>query len=68
MIISTTSRGSLVAGDWCVVEVSGETSPERILRILARVRYRARLTSSSTAVTVMMVKRGDDKLVVFGTT
>ena len=38
MIVSTTSRGSLVAGDLCVVEISGETSPEHILRILARVR------------------------------
>ena len=63
MIISTTSKGSLVVGDWCVVEVSRETS--RILRILARVRYLARLTSSSITVVAVMVKRSaNDRSVV----
>ena len=64
MIISTTSKGSLVAGDWCVVEASRETSPKRILRILARVRHHARLTSSSIAVVAIMVKRSDDRSMV----
>ena len=53
-----------MAGDGCVVEVSGETPPKHILRILARVQYQARLTSSSITVTVNMVKRNNYKSVV----
>ena len=49
MIIPTTSKGSLVAGDEHVVEVTGETPPEYLLRILARVRYQIRLTSKLIA-------------------
>ena len=65
MILSTISKGSLVTGDRCVVEVSGVAPPERILWIPARVRYQARLTRSSIAVTAIIVKRNDEKSVVF---
>ena len=50
-----------MAGDGGVVEVSGETPPERILWMFVRVRYQARLTSSSITVAVMVVKRSNDK-------
>ena len=50
-----------MTGDGRVVEVSGETTPERILWTLARVRYQARLKSSSITAVVIMVKRSDDE-------
>jgi len=49
MMISTSSEGSLVAGDERVIEASGEAPPEHILRILARVRCKTRPTNSSIA-------------------
>jgi hypothetical protein len=52
MIVSTISWGSLVAGDEGIARVSGEAPAERILRILARLRYQTRLASSSIAVAV----------------
>ena len=46
MIFSTIFKGSLVAGELCVVEVCEEMPSERTFRIPARVRYRACLKSS----------------------
>ena len=56
MIISTISRGSLIAGDGSVVPVPGGAHPQLIPRILALARYQIRLTSNSNAVTVVTVK------------
>ena len=54
MMIWTSSKGSLVAGDEHVIEVSGGVPPEHVLWILARVRRQTRLMSSSiTEVTVV---------------
>ena len=47
-----------------MVGVSGETPPEHILRILAGVRYQARLTTSSITLSVNMVKQKNYKSVV----
>ena len=67
MNISTTSKGSLAAGEQCVGGVSRGAPPERIFRILARVRYRARLASSSITVAIIMVKRGSQQVSGMGT-
>jgi hypothetical protein len=53
MIISTISWGSLFAGDKRAAEVSGDTSLERILLILALVRYQSRIANSSIAGDIM---------------
>ena len=58
MIIWTISKGSLVAGDECVVEAPVERPHEHTLQIMAGVRYQIRLMSSSIAVTIM-VRRSD---------
>ena len=50
MIISTISRGRLVALDDCAVGVSGEPCGENSCVILALPRYQTRITSSSIAV------------------
>ena len=55
MIASTTSKGRLAAGDGDAAEAAGETLPEHVLRILARVRYQTRLTSRSVAVATTWV-------------
>jgi len=49
MMILTSSKGSLVAGDERVVEISGEVLPEHVFQIPARVRRQTRLTSSLIA-------------------
>ena len=58
MIIWTISKGSLVEGDECVVEVFVERPHEHTLQIMARVRYQIRLMSSSITVTII-VRRSD---------
>ena len=47
--ISAISGGSLGGADGDVVEAFGEPSPERILRILARLRCQTRMASNSIA-------------------
>ena len=59
MIISTTSKGSLVAGDGPVVEDCREKPPESTVWIMARVRYQIRMTSSSIAVVVVRIEQSD---------
>ena len=61
MIISITSRGSLVVRDVGVIEVSRGASSERIFRIPARLRYQTILASNSTTVTVIVIKWDDKK-------
>lgn len=56
-MLSTISRGSLVAGDDRVGGVLGEGSLERTFWILARLRYKIRFTINSITVVVMMLNR-----------
>ena len=50
MIISTISRGRLVAGDEDAVGASSEVFVENHCQILARLRYQTCLASNSIAV------------------
>ena len=60
--MSTTSWGSLLAGEEFAVGMSGEAPPKSILQIFARSRYQIILMSSSIAVGTkngnQLIKRG----------
>jgi len=54
MIISRISKGSLAAGDGrAALGAPGETPPDRVPRVLGRLRYQTRLVSNLTAVVTM---------------
>ena len=60
-IILTIPRGSLAAEGTYVVGVSRGALAENILRMLAKLRYQVRLTKSSIAVPIIMVKWAEEK-------
>ena len=59
MMISTTSRGSLVAGDGHAGDVSEEVPPEHSLRSKARIRYQIRMKSNSNAIKAIVKPRNE---------
>jgi len=61
VIISTTSKGSLVAGDECVVGVPGGAPHECVLLILAGIRCQSDLMSSSKTVVAIMTKYSGER-------